>query len=227
MRNHIDDPQWTAYALGELSAAEKTEAEAFLAADPNLRGEVEDLKQTLALLQAEFKQSTAPAFDPLRREMILNLSGSLKKMPLWVWLPSAAAAMLAIGLGIAHFLSVPPAIQPEMTEIPAQETMADAFSDEDKLIDGEGIVAESKGFDQSPRPASAPAAVIRKSRMIEQEAPEMREESDVMTFQVMGMSVAADAEMIPTPTPTPTPTPEPGPGVLNPITSSPPSGQGD
>ena len=67
-----DNPQLTAYLLGELSPAESTELEAQLAASPELRQEFDALRQTVAALESAFAQhvDTQPAVPAIDREKL-------------------------------------------------------------------------------------------------------------------------------------------------------------
>ena len=52
-----DDIQLTAYALGELSAAERAEIEARLPSDPAARAAVEEIRALAAQLETELKDN--------------------------------------------------------------------------------------------------------------------------------------------------------------------------
>ena len=59
-----DDPRLTAYALGELDAADRAEVEALLADSPEARRFVEEIRATARLLTEQLHQEPAPASPP-------------------------------------------------------------------------------------------------------------------------------------------------------------------
>lgn len=68
-----DDPRLTAYALGEMTPAEKTAFERLLAQDPAARAAVEEIRTLTAGLDAAFQVEAAapePSLTPARREAV-------------------------------------------------------------------------------------------------------------------------------------------------------------
>lgn len=119
----IDDPRWTAWLLGDLDDAERHEAEAHLAADPDLKRQVEGLRETLEVLKQAF-ESEPPSreLEPLRSEAVRRAeSAPGGKTALRLWLPTAAAALLALGFGLAHLLNRPGASSQSETPMPELE----------------------------------------------------------------------------------------------------------
>ncbi|MCC5850804.1 MAG: hypothetical protein JJU29_22170, partial [Verrucomicrobia bacterium] len=103
-----DDPRWTAHVLGDLADNERAEAEAQLAEDPALRRYVEELGQTVTLLQTVLQEPVPgterivdDCGDAIRKTAPAEETPSTRSFALW--LPTAIAAILVIGLGMAYF----------------------------------------------------------------------------------------------------------------------------
>jgi len=62
-----DDPRLTAYALGELDDAERSEVESALATSPELQAEVESIRQTAALFDTSLQADSGPALTEQQR----------------------------------------------------------------------------------------------------------------------------------------------------------------
>lgn len=73
MKLSPDSPELTAYALGELTPAERAEVEAALAESPELRAELESLQQTIGSLAGEFAAEPAAALAAEQRDAIMGL----------------------------------------------------------------------------------------------------------------------------------------------------------
>ncbi len=65
-----DDPRLTAYALGELPAADRAHVEALLAASPEARAELADIRALTAALTAEYEQDRLAAAVPMPAKVI-------------------------------------------------------------------------------------------------------------------------------------------------------------
>ena len=98
-----DDPKLTAYALGELSGAERDEVEARLAADPALRAEADAIRAVAGRIGAVLAAEPARALDPARREAISAPPPRVARVPTArVWFRVTAAAVvlfIAVGVG--------------------------------------------------------------------------------------------------------------------------------
>lgn len=70
MKMTIDDPRLTAYALGELPAAQKAEVENFINNNAEALEFVNDVKATALLLEAEFKKELELALLPQQVRLI-------------------------------------------------------------------------------------------------------------------------------------------------------------
>src|SRR5262245_34438433 len=71
----IDDPRLTAYALGELDAAEAAEVERLLAESPACRAAVEEIRDLAGMLTAELQREPVPALTETQRAAI-TLAGA-------------------------------------------------------------------------------------------------------------------------------------------------------
>jgi len=77
MKLSADSPELTAYALGELNAAERAEVEAALDASPELRAELAEIQRTIGALDFEFSIEPAVALSPEQRAAIVGQAASL------------------------------------------------------------------------------------------------------------------------------------------------------
>ncbi len=95
-----DDPRLTAYALGELpDAADRAHVEALLAASPEARAELADIRALTASLTAEYDQDRLAADDPT-----VPAPANVIRLPdaRWTWVRpwlAAAAVLFLMGLG--------------------------------------------------------------------------------------------------------------------------------
>ncbi len=193
MNWEIEDPRWTAYLLGELSAEERAEAEKMLKQHPHLQQEVDSLNTVLGCLQSEISKQPLPLFEPLRKEAVLQNPSAKKSRSLWF--PTAAAALLAIGFGVAHFLN--PATSPTspvpvpVSDLPlaGQATQASSDKNEVALPMTEEAEVLSDAF------MSAPAAVDRTEPVMTAPAPLIIPPAELKSKRaVLGRSMAGDLE---------------------------------
>ena len=70
--NPTDDPALTAYALGELDAAETARIEERLASDDEARRAVEEIRRTAEVLTRELAAEPAASLGAAFREVIVN-----------------------------------------------------------------------------------------------------------------------------------------------------------
>ena len=97
----IDDIQLTAYALGELSDAERADIEARLRTDPAAQAAVDDIRALAARLETELKSESAPALTDDQRRRILKTpapgAGRTVRFP-WRRITGFAAVAAAVTL---------------------------------------------------------------------------------------------------------------------------------
>lgn len=98
-----DDPRLTAYALGELpDPTDRAHVEALLAASPEARAELADIRSLTAALTAEYEQDRLAA-DPAEPVNIIHLPDHRR-----VWLrPLLAAAAMLVAAAILAGLLMP------------------------------------------------------------------------------------------------------------------------
>jgi Ca-activated chloride channel family protein len=102
-----NDPRLTAYALGELDAAERAEFEKMLPSDPAARAEVEAIQALGGQLRAEFAKSPAPALTEAQRTSVAR--ASRRRVPPAIVLVPIAACLLGAAV---LFWPEPPAASP-------------------------------------------------------------------------------------------------------------------
>ncbi len=137
MRDELDDPKVTAYALGDLDDKERSIVEAQMAGSEDSRKEVEEIRKTAAALREAFGSAPRHELTPEQRSAIeaattrqptgMVPSGRRFPSPLRVAavLASAAAAVvlvLAVSLPSLLRARVYVAPRPSMPETPAVET---------------------------------------------------------------------------------------------------------
>lgn len=86
MNPNLDDPKLTAYALGELDAAERADVEALLARDPETKQLVEELQQTARQLEGELRVNPCPELSAEQAAAIeaeLSLRAEEARQPKW------------------------------------------------------------------------------------------------------------------------------------------------
>ncbi len=93
---NMDDPRWTAYALGELSEADRAELDAVIEADPEARAYLESLRETIGAIEAELSAAPAPALDDLQRQRIqVAAKGGRSARRRWLAIAGAATGVAA------------------------------------------------------------------------------------------------------------------------------------
>ena len=103
MSPELQDPKWTAYLLDELPETERRAIEQDLAAQPELRSELEALRNTLELTRQALGEPVTgqnAITDHCRQALPLRT----RKTPLRFVLPTALAAGLALFLGLNALL---------------------------------------------------------------------------------------------------------------------------
>jgi len=107
MKIDPNDPRLTAYALGEMPAAERAAFERELAGDPAARAEIEAIRALGDSIGEELRQEAAPALTAAQRDAIAR--APRRGVPL-VWKLVPLAACLALVAGIAYLVTRPPDI---------------------------------------------------------------------------------------------------------------------
>jgi len=160
------DPRLTAYALGELGAAEREFVERALAASEPCRQAVEEIRQTAALLERELARELLGASgSEMRASQGAKTGGggarrSLRIPPL-VWATGMVAAMLLIALSVN--LSIHRTIE-ERRAARSQTQAAVA------LVTPSGVKTDSRllvPHDSGNGPQGVPAAPLRKKNAVE------------------------------------------------------------
>lgn len=125
--NYQDHPDLTAYAMGELNAAQTTRVCQWLASSPEARAELELIQDTLSVLQ-EAPSIPRRTLNPRQRETVLAMASTSARdaavipfatpaqpyrRPVWKAVKYAAAASLAVGAFVVGQKSAgPPSAAP-------------------------------------------------------------------------------------------------------------------
>ena len=96
--NNFDETKLTAYALGELDPAETAEVEEFLADNPEAQKTVDDIRQTVQLLEEEFAAAPAMTLTDAQRQAVQAGPTKAPKHLRIFRVALAAAAVVIIGL---------------------------------------------------------------------------------------------------------------------------------
>jgi Ca-activated chloride channel homolog len=138
MKIHPDDPKWTAYVLGELSEAERTQVEKELESSAAAREVVEEIRLAASLLREELAKEPVPALSGDQKRTIAAAAAPQRMRPVFRW--AAAAASVAFGVFIVSPLLAPSllrskkaVVESEVASIPPREEMratAGALKDE-------------------------------------------------------------------------------------------------
>jgi len=96
-----NDPKLTAYALGELDEPARREVEAALEGDEAARRAVEEIRSVAGMLTEQLAAEPAPGLTAEQRRAVqVQPAGPVRRIRLWVPLAAAAAAILAVGVGL-------------------------------------------------------------------------------------------------------------------------------
>ena len=162
-----DDPRLSAHALGELEPAEAVEVEAMLAASPEARAALEEIRAAAWVLTTSLAREAAPGLGAPQRLAIESRLKSRRRLGLIAGLgtlAAAACALLAVRLTLgtpdneANMKKVGAAVGKSPTAAP--RTTIEAYnSARVPLADnGGGQVYSDSGLAYAPAPAAKPAA---------------------------------------------------------------------
>src|ERR1035437_3231570 len=90
MKTNLDDPRLTAYALNELDEADRAAVEKILAADPEARRWVEEVRRTATQLETELQGEECPALTSEQTRELQQKIRAADKPSIWTrqWFPS-------------------------------------------------------------------------------------------------------------------------------------------
>ena len=94
MKINLDNPNLTAFALGELSGADRTAMEKAVAASAEAQARVGEIQACAVLLRGEFRVDLEHAAE--KRASIVKLLEQGDFWRDWRWVSLAAAALLAV-----------------------------------------------------------------------------------------------------------------------------------
>ncbi len=151
-----DDPQLTAYALGELDEAERAVVEARLRDDPAARAAVEAIRATAVQLEAALAAEPLPAVTPVRPAPRRRL-GRMLRMPQFYYATATLAA--------ACFVVLVAVRGPETTPSPVATPLAVTKGPTPEAA----ATAMSERIEPAPAPAPAPAAITLQAEARQQE----------------------------------------------------------
>lgn len=170
MNRDLNDPIWTAYALGEVTdEKERAELEAIVGASPEIAALVAEIRETADLLARELMTGPEPGLAPAQRAAVQTRAASGKTWfgvrPAWA-LAAAAAVILFVS-----FLAQRQLFRPD----PGPERMAAVTQKTAETVERPTV--------ERPAPAAAPAPEVD-SRLREkgkgapvETAPAAREEA--------------------------------------------------
>ena len=162
-----DDPRLSAHALGELEPAKAVEVEAMLAASPEARAALEEIRAAARVLTTSLAREAAPGLGAPQRLAIESRLKSRRRLGLIAGLgtlAAAACALLAVRLTLgtpdneANMKKVGAVVGKSPTAAP-RTTMGAYNSVRVPLADnGGGQVDSDSGLAYAPAPAAKPAA---------------------------------------------------------------------
>src|SRR5262245_60672416 len=120
MNINPDDPKWTAYVLGELNDAERTQVEKELESSAVAREVVEEIRLATDLLRQELTQEQAVGLAPEQRRAITNVASERRVRPMLRW--AGVAASVAAGLLVVATLSIQSLLRSREATPPATVT---------------------------------------------------------------------------------------------------------
>ena len=157
-----DDPNLTAYALGELDPEDRAALEKLLQEDPAARGEVDATRQFCAQLRQRLHaEPTAPLHAAQRARVLATVSASVVSVKApkvqrsaWPrrWL--ALAASLVIGAGVSMVLPVLYEVQPRRAPSPRAELPLRARAGSDVTVQLSTEAPGVPGNEGMPHPSA-------------------------------------------------------------------------
>lgn len=157
----IDDPMLTAFALGELNAADRAKLEHRIATDPDARREVEETAAFVGRLKAELQEEEVPELRPEQLRAIRVVSQKSRRIiafPAWL-MRTVVPVAIAAGLAVATWVNMPTSpTRPSPSKAIAQATQ----QPEDKSVFGRpGEIRESTRGAEGAQPAPTKLAEIQ------------------------------------------------------------------
>lgn len=195
-----DDPKFTAFALDELDAAERSEIEMLLRDDPALSAEIAELRRFAANLRRELHAEEGAPLAEDQRAAVLGAEPRIIAMPRpwWrrPWVQSAAAACVIVGVSAVMLSEIEMrkpqigergdiALEPARIAEPAMEESLPNPTDPVTVLVTEELAKE-------PQPVAAPAAPAMPAQTSALDSPgavELRPE-----IVVRGLAPQAPAE---------------------------------
>src|SRR5262249_24683742 len=131
MNIHPDDPRWTAYVLGELSAAERAEVERELESFAEAREIVDEIRMMSMLLKEELANESPAAMDPAQKRAVREAAAVSVKPAKRSWaiggfVVAAMAALLVLGVALPSLLRTPKRELGQAAAVPSAPAAADA-----------------------------------------------------------------------------------------------------
>ncbi|OGQ93589.1 MAG: hypothetical protein A2284_11590 [Deltaproteobacteria bacterium RIFOXYA12_FULL_61_11] len=215
----VEKERLTAYVLDEVEATERAAIEAALAADPELRAEVEELRLLGGELRTVLAAEPEPIFDPKRRQAVEHGPATLGSRGLTYlasWLRWPVLVPVAVcGLLLIVFLSRGPEITPDskVVETPVPDS-----------AEAEVVAVVPPPVEAAPEPGRAQPTAPRTGTVpTEVAATTAGAEAERTGFQPppvepTAMPVQQADQLVALATPPPTPLPQPRPkrdGVLS------------
>ncbi|MEJ2078441.1 MAG: von Willebrand factor type A domain-containing protein [Acidobacteriota bacterium] len=154
MNRKIDETKLTAFVLGELEPDEAAEIERLLEESEELQAEVEAIRETVGLLEEEFRGEPAPALRDDQRAGIIPVPKRQRRYPPTVY-KIAAALVLAVAVGIVYH------------NIPAEEGNIDLRPAPTETVTGPAPAQATSAIE----PAAKPTAGTTVQSEAEQPAP--------------------------------------------------------
>jgi len=103
----LNDPRWTAYALGELDdARDRQELERILSASPEARAHVDQIRNEAAALTQAFRAEPSVLLSHEQRNLIVSRIAPRSRFvmrPAWIAAVSCAAVLLAVSITTYEF----------------------------------------------------------------------------------------------------------------------------
>ena len=151
MKIDINDPRWTAYALGEITdEQEKAELERILEQSPEMRQLVEEIRQTGDLLGRELQAEPVVALTPAQRNRVRKMAHGrgmwLGLRPAWVMSGAAAAILLVAYTGYLRFGRLATIPQERLTVAAVNKTLPEPAQNQQLTQLAQAVQHESKNL---------------------------------------------------------------------------------
>ena len=163
MRKDLNDPIWTAYALGEITdEKERAEIESILEKSEETRRLVEEIREAAGLLKEELRAEQPVGLTQSQRQRIEERAGTGKNRfgwkPAWALATAAAAVLMISFVAVRHFRQIGPVPDNNQIALVTPQELPQAPQRSTGILDKPGTYATPAAAADSKSKAESMAA---------------------------------------------------------------------